>query len=144
MRSKATKKMAKKEVKARKRDDEETKEEMKRIEAVGKAVKKATRKDKGKLGELVESIKKFKSNKREIYCCECRVLRFPNTTLYCDTLQQGKIIDQLRYITKTKEVGQEFIGSGEVAALKPGMKIKEYFLSTRDSFQKKNSNHQPI
>ena len=38
---KAIKKMAKKEVKARKRDDEETKEEMKRIEAVGKAVKKA-------------------------------------------------------------------------------------------------------
>ena len=50
-----------------------------------------------------------------------------------------KIIDQLRYITKTKEVGQEFIGSGEVAALKPGMKIKEYFLSTRQSFQKKTA-----
>ena len=65
MRSKATKKMAKKEVKARKRDDEETKEEMKRIKAVGKAVKKATRKDKGKLGELVESIQNSNPTKEK-------------------------------------------------------------------------------
>ena len=66
LRSKAMKKMATKEVKARKRDDEETKEEMKRIEAVGKAVKKATRKDKGKLGELVEWIENQIQQKRNI------------------------------------------------------------------------------
>ena len=48
-----------------------------------------------------------------------------------------KIIETLRYLTKTKEVGQEFIGSGELASLKPGMKIKGYLLSTRDNFRKK-------
>ena len=50
---------------------------------------------------------------------------------------KAKIIDTLRYLTKTKEVGQEFLGSGEVASLKPGMKIKSYFLSSRDNFKQK-------
>jgi hypothetical protein len=48
-----------------------------------------------------------------------------------------KIIYQLKYLTKSKEVGGEFIGSGEVASLKPGMIIKSYFLNTRDNFKKK-------
>ena len=48
-----------------------------------------------------------------------------------------KIIEQLRYITKTKEVGQEFIGSGQEASLKPGMVITEFFISSRESFRQK-------
>ena len=43
----------------------------------------------------------------------------------------------MRYLTKTKEVGQEFIGSGEVASLKPGMRIKSFKLSTKESFRQK-------
>jgi len=54
-------------------------------------------------------------------------------------LNKERIIDTLRYLTRTKEVGQEFIGSGEVASLKPGMKIKDYFVSTRESFKKKTA-----
>ena len=44
--------------KKRKRDDDEIEKEMAQVKRIGKRVKKATRKDKGKLGELVEEIDK--------------------------------------------------------------------------------------
>ena len=80
--------MAKKEVNARKRDDEETKEEMKRIEAVGKAVKKATRKDKGKLGELVESIKNSNPTKKNQN--KTKKHTHTHTEIDTDTHKQGR------------------------------------------------------
>ncbi len=37
-----------------------------------------------------------------------------------------KIVDTLRYLTEAKEAGQEFLGSGDVASLKPGMGIIDF------------------
>ena len=93
-------------------------------------------KDKGKLGALVQSIEKSNLYSGTIYRCYGRLLRCPRAPLYCNPLESRRKI-QCGIQPKTKEVGQEFIGSGELASLKPGMKIRGYFLSTRDNFRKK-------
>ena len=55
---KANGKSIKKELKKRKREDDEIEKEIAQVKRIGKQIKKAVRKDKGKLGDLVQSIEK--------------------------------------------------------------------------------------
>ena len=54
----SNKKFIKKELKKRKREDDEDEAELKQVKQIEKGFKKAVKKDKGKLGELVTSIEK--------------------------------------------------------------------------------------
>ena len=134
---KGKQKFIKKEEKKRKRDDDEIEKEMAQVKRIGKRVKKATRKDKGKLGELVEEIDKREPTREKYIVVTVEFYDAPVRHFIVTPFNKEKIIDTLRYLTKTKEVGQEFIGSGEVASLKPGMRIKKYVLFSQDSFKQK-------
>ena len=135
--NKANQKFIKKEEKKRKRDDDEIEKEMAQVKRIGKRVKKATRKDKGKLGELVAKIDESEPTREKYIVITVEFYDAPERHFIVTPFNKEKIIDSLRYLTKTKEVGQEFIGSGEVASLKPGMRIKSFKLSTKESFRQK-------
>ena len=110
---------------------------MAQVKRIGKRIKKATRKDKGKLGELVAEIDKSEPTREKYIVVTVEFYDAPLRHFIVTPFNKEKITDTLRYLTKTKEVGQEFIGSGEVASLKPGMRIKNFLLSTKESFRQK-------
>ena len=127
----------------RKRKDDEVEAQRAEVEKIGKNIGRVQRvdkkKDKGKLVEIVASIEKSKPTKDKYIVVTVDFYEAPIRHFIVTPFNKDKIIEQLRYLTRTKEVGTEFIGSGEVASLKPGMRIKSFFLSNRDSFKSKFS-----
>ena len=109
---------------------------MPKLSELASRSKKAVRKDKGKLGDLVQSIEKSNPTRDQYIVVTVDFYGAPVRHFIVTPFNKEKIMDTLRYLTKTKEVGQEFIGSGEVASLKPGMRLRDYFLSSRDNFKK--------
>ena len=124
-----------KQEKKRKREDDDIKKERAAIEKIGKKIKKSEQKQKGQLGQLIKAITNAEPTKSKYVVISVDFYDSPTKNFTVTPFNKGDIIQQLRDLTKGKEIRGEVYYSDAVGDMFiPGMRIKKFRILKRGAF----------
>ena len=115
--------------KQRKREDEEEEKQDAKAKEVGEKIKKESKKDKGKLKQLIKAIHSADPTKTKYIVLIIDFSDAPTTHLTLTPFNTEKIIDHLRDITKDREVRED----NYLVRLIPRKRVKSFKLVDRKS-----------
>ena len=121
----------------RKREDEKEKKEAKKVEDIGQKVKKESKKDKGKLRQLIKAIHSADPVKDKYVVANVEFYDGGSKHFTITPFNKEKIIEHLRDLSKGKEVKGEVYFSDAVGDyFIPGKRVRSFKLISKAAFDK--------